>query len=60
MSAYLVVVLSVLPSATATLTLNLLSRLEWRRARAWTRPAAGICRRSRASCWRPARAPAAA
>jgi hypothetical protein len=40
MSAYLVVVLSVLASATATLTLNLLARLEWRRASAWTRPAA--------------------
>jgi hypothetical protein len=40
MSAYLVVVLSVLASATATLTLNLLARLERRRARAWTRPAA--------------------
>jgi hypothetical protein len=39
MSAYLVVVLSVLASATATLTLNLLTRLEWRRARAWTRAA---------------------
>jgi hypothetical protein len=40
MSAYLVVVLSVLASATATLTLNLLARLDWRHARAWTRPAA--------------------
>jgi hypothetical protein len=39
-SAYLVVLLSVLASATATLTLNLLARLDWRRARAWTRPAA--------------------
>jgi hypothetical protein len=39
MSAYLVVVLSVLAAATATLTLNLLARLDWRRARAWTRPA---------------------
>ena len=40
MSAYLVVVLSVLASAAATLTLNLLARLDWRHARAWTRPAA--------------------
>jgi hypothetical protein len=40
MSAYLVVTLSVLASATATLTLNLLARLDWRRARAWARPAA--------------------
>jgi hypothetical protein len=40
MSAYLVVVLSVLASATATLTLNLLARLDWRHARAWIRPAA--------------------
>jgi hypothetical protein len=40
MSASLVVALSVLASATATLTLNLLARLDWRRARAWTRPAA--------------------
>jgi hypothetical protein len=39
-SAYLVVVLSVLASAAATLTLNLLARLDWRHARAWTRPAA--------------------
>jgi hypothetical protein len=39
MSAYLVVVLSVLASATATLTLNLLARLDWRQARAWLRPA---------------------
>ena len=39
MSAYLVVVLSVLASATATLTLSLLARLDWRHARAWTRPA---------------------
>jgi hypothetical protein len=39
MSAYLVVVLSVLAAATATLTLNLLARLDWRRARAWLRPA---------------------
>jgi hypothetical protein len=38
MSAYLVVVLSVLAAATATLTLNLLARLDWRRARAWLRP----------------------
>jgi hypothetical protein len=39
MSAYLVVTLSVFASATATLTLNLLARLDWRRVRAWTRPA---------------------
>jgi hypothetical protein len=39
MSAYLVVTLSVLAAATATLTLNLLARLDWRRARAWTQPA---------------------
>jgi hypothetical protein len=39
MSAYLVVTLSVLAAATATLTLNLLARLDWRHARAWTRPA---------------------
>jgi hypothetical protein len=39
-SAYLVVLLSVLASATTTLTLNLLGRLDWRHARAWTRPAA--------------------
>jgi hypothetical protein len=39
MSAYLVVTLSVLAAATATLTLNLLARLDWRRARAWLRPA---------------------
>jgi hypothetical protein len=40
MSAFLVVLLSVLASATATLTLNLLARLDWRHARAWTRLAA--------------------
>jgi hypothetical protein len=40
LSAYLVVVLSVLASATASLTLNLLARLDWRHARAWMRPAA--------------------
>jgi hypothetical protein len=40
MSAYLVVLVSVLAAATATLTLNLLARLDWRHARAWTRPAA--------------------
>jgi hypothetical protein len=39
-SAYLVVLVSVLAAATATLTLNLLARLDWRHARAWTRPAA--------------------
>jgi hypothetical protein len=39
MSPYQVVVLSVLASATATLTLNLLARLDWRRVRAWLRPA---------------------
>jgi hypothetical protein len=39
-SAYLVVLLSVLASATATLTLNLLARLDWRQVRAWLRPAA--------------------
>jgi hypothetical protein len=39
-SAYLVVLVSVLASATATLTLNLLARLDWRQARAWTRPTA--------------------
>jgi hypothetical protein len=38
-SAYLVVLLSVLASATATLTLNLLARINSRRARAWLRPA---------------------
>jgi hypothetical protein len=40
MSAYLVVLLSVVASATATLTLNLLARLDWRHAFAWIRPAA--------------------
>src|SRR5215211_5197880 len=40
MSPYLVVVLSVLAAATATLTLNLLARFDWRHACAWTRPAA--------------------
>jgi hypothetical protein len=40
MSAYLVVLLSVLASATATLTLNLLARLDWRHAGAWIRPTA--------------------
>jgi hypothetical protein len=39
-SVYLVVLVSVLAAATATLTLNLLARLDWRQARAWTRPAA--------------------
>jgi hypothetical protein len=39
-SAYLVVLVSVLASATATLTLNLLARLDWRQARPWLRPAA--------------------
>jgi hypothetical protein len=39
-SVYLVVLLSVLASGTATLTLNLLARLDWRQARAWLRPAA--------------------
>jgi hypothetical protein len=41
-SAYLVVLLSVLAAATATLTLtlNLLARLDWCHARAWTPPAA--------------------
>jgi hypothetical protein len=38
-SAYLVVLVSVLAAATATLTLNLLARLDWRHVRAWTRPA---------------------
>jgi hypothetical protein len=38
-SAHLVVLLSVLASATATLTLNLLARLDWQRIRAWMRPA---------------------
>jgi len=38
-SAYLIVALSVLASATATLTLNLLARLDWRQAREWLRPA---------------------
>jgi hypothetical protein len=38
-SAYLVVLVSVLASATATLTLNLLARLDWRHVRAWIRPA---------------------
>jgi hypothetical protein len=37
-SAYLVVLVSVLASATATLTLNLLARLDWRHLRAWMRP----------------------
>ena len=39
MSAHLVVLVSVLASATATLTLNLLARLDWRHVRAWLRPA---------------------
>jgi hypothetical protein len=39
-SAYLMVLVSVLAAATATLTLNLLARLDWRQVRAWTRPAA--------------------
>jgi hypothetical protein len=38
-SAHLVVLVSVLASATATLTLNLLARLAWRHVRAWMRPA---------------------
>jgi hypothetical protein len=38
--AHLVVLLSVLASATATLTLNLLARLDWRQARTWLRPVA--------------------
>jgi hypothetical protein len=38
-SAHLVVLVSVLASATATLTLNLLARLDWRHVRAWLRPA---------------------
>jgi hypothetical protein len=39
-SAYLVLLVSILAAATATLTLNLFARLDWHRARAWTRPAA--------------------
>jgi hypothetical protein len=39
-SAYLIVLVSVLAAATATLTLNLLARLDWRHARVWMRPAA--------------------
>jgi hypothetical protein len=39
-SAHLVVLVSVLASATATLTLNLLARLDWRQARTWLRPVA--------------------
>jgi hypothetical protein len=39
-SAYLVVLVSVLASATATLTLNLLARLDWRQAGTWLRPVA--------------------
>jgi hypothetical protein len=39
-SAHLVVLVSVLASATATLTLNLLARLDWRHVRAWLRPVA--------------------
>jgi hypothetical protein len=39
-SAYLVVLVGVVAAATATLTLNLLARLDWRQARGWTRPAA--------------------
>ena len=38
MSTHLVVLVSVLASATATLTLNLLARLDWRHVRAWLRP----------------------
>jgi hypothetical protein len=41
-SAHLVVLLSVLASATATLTLNLLARLDQRHVRAWLRPPATI------------------
>jgi hypothetical protein len=37
-SAHLVVLLSVLASATATLTLNLLARLDWQHVHAWLRP----------------------
>jgi hypothetical protein len=59
-SAYLVVLVSVLASATATLTLNLLARLDWRQARAWTRSAAADARQRPKRCWRPARAPAGA
>jgi hypothetical protein len=59
-SAYLVVALSVLAAATATLTLNLLARLDWRQARARLRPAAADTHPSPRGCWRPARAPAAA
>ena len=40
MSAHLVVLVSVLASATATLALNLLARLDWRQARTWLRPVA--------------------
>jgi hypothetical protein len=39
-SAHLVVLVSVLASATATLALNLLARLDWRQARTWLRPVA--------------------
>jgi hypothetical protein len=38
LSAHLVVLVSVLASATATRTLNLLARLDWRHVRAWMRP----------------------
>jgi hypothetical protein len=37
-SAHLFVLVSVLASATATLTLNLLARLDWRHVGAWMRP----------------------
>ena len=39
MSAHLVVLVSVLAAATATLTINLLARLDWRQARTWLGPA---------------------
>jgi hypothetical protein len=60
MSAYLIVVLSVLASATATLTVNLLARLRWRQARAWLRPAPDDTQASPDQLLQPREVPAAA
>jgi hypothetical protein len=56
-SAYLLVLVSVLAAATAILTLNLLARLDWRHARAWMRPAASDTPRGPAELLAPRQGP---